>query len=62
MQTFEAFTCDVERMLDKHSGEWLATWFESTNSFLGGKRPRELLLSDPASVIEDLAKDVHDVS
>ncbi|MDM0053921.1 hypothetical protein [Variovorax sp. J22R115] len=47
---------DLLRVLDKRSGEWLATWFESTNGFLGGKRPRELLLSDPARVLE-AAKD-----
>lgn len=29
----------------------LAYWFMSANSFLGGKRPRELLATDPARVI-----------
>lgn len=30
----------------------VASWFESTSSFLAGRRPRELLASDPALVIE----------
>lgn len=29
----------------------LASWFESTSSMLGGRRPRELLASDPQAVI-----------
>ncbi|CAB3740989.1 hypothetical protein LMG22037_06440 [Paraburkholderia phenoliruptrix] len=30
----------------------IASWFESTNSMLHGKRPRELLATDPAAVVE----------
>ncbi|SAL51219.1 hypothetical protein AWB72_05413 [Caballeronia concitans] len=30
----------------------VASWFESTNALLRGKRPRELLGSDPAAVVE----------
>jgi hypothetical protein len=29
----------------------IAAWFESTNSLLHGRRPRELLVSDPAAVV-----------
>ncbi len=41
---------DVLKILPWQSGERLAAWFESTSSFLGGKRPREVLASDPAWV------------
>ncbi|MGF6636520.1 hypothetical protein [Paraburkholderia sp. MM6662-R1] len=34
----------------------IASWFESTNTMLHGKRPREVLGSDPAAVVE-AAKD-----
>lgn len=37
----------VLKILPWQSGERLAAWFESTSSFLGGKRPREVLASDP---------------
>lgn len=37
----------VLKILPWQSGERLAAWFESTSSFLGGKRPREVLSSDP---------------
>jgi len=40
----------VLKILPWQSGERLAAWFESTSSFLGGKRPREVLASDPAWV------------
>lgn len=30
----------------------IASWFESTNSMLGGRRPREMLASDPKAVVE----------
>lgn len=33
------------------SGWGLAYWFQSVNSFLGGKRPMDLLVSDPDKVI-----------
>jgi hypothetical protein len=32
--------------------EVLAAWFESTNSMLGGRRPREVIGDDPKLVIE----------
>ncbi len=34
----------------------LAYWFASANGYLGGKRPQEILLTDPDSVL-DAAKD-----
>ncbi len=40
----------VLKILPWQSGERLAAWFESTSSFLGGKRPREVLASDPTWV------------
>lgn len=33
------------------NGWGLAYWFESVNSYLGGKRPKDLLVSDPGSVL-----------
>ncbi len=30
----------------------LAAWFESTSSFLGGRRPREVIPEDGAKVLE----------
>lgn len=29
----------------------IASWFESTNGFLGGRRPREMLATDPEAVV-----------
>lgn len=40
----------VLKILPWQSGERLAAWFESTSSFLAGKRPREVLASDPTWV------------
>jgi hypothetical protein len=37
--------------LSHHSSEWIAGWFESTSSFLGGARPRELIATEPERVI-----------
>jgi hypothetical protein len=35
-----------------HKNDWgLAYWFASVNSFLGGKRPQELLLNEPECVV-----------
>jgi len=41
----------ILQVLRGYSPDWLATWFESTNSFLGGKRPRELLATNPELVV-----------
>ena len=36
---------------DFYSDESVAAWFESTSSFLGGARPRELVASAPVRVL-----------
>ncbi|HSI59924.1 MAG TPA: hypothetical protein VLA16_20370 [Ideonella sp.] len=41
----------ILRVLSGYSPFRVASWFESTSSALGGRRPRELLASDPAAVI-----------
>jgi hypothetical protein len=39
--------------------DWsLAYWFASVNSFLGGKRPQDLLISEPARVVAAAEDDV----
>ncbi|MFU0507824.1 hypothetical protein [Pseudaminobacter sp. NGMCC 1.201702] len=39
--------------------DWgLAYWFASVNSFLGGKRPQDLLISDPERVVAAAADEV----
>jgi hypothetical protein len=43
---------DVMRIFkDFRSDEAIAAWFESTSSFLGGARPRELVASAPERVV-----------
>ena len=42
----------VLKTLVDHDPLRLAGWFESTSSFLGGKRPRELVLSKPEDVVQ----------
>ena len=42
---------EVMRILDPISACGLAAFFESTSSFLNGRRPRELLATDPEAVI-----------
>ncbi len=47
----------VIEIFDGYKNGWgIAFWFMSTNSFLGGKRPQDLLASHPEQVI-DAAKD-----
>ena len=41
----------VLRVLSSFSPYRLAGWFESTNSVLGGRRPREILATQPAAVM-----------
>lgn len=43
---------EVLAILNGWNSMSVASWFESTSSFLAGRRPRELLASDPARVIE----------
>lgn len=42
----------VLKTLVDHDPLRVAGWFESTSSFLGGKRPRELVLSKPERVVQ----------
>lgn len=42
---------EVIRILRGYSPQGLASWFESTSSFLGGERPREVLPAEPERVI-----------
>jgi len=39
-------------LLSGYQGNRLAAWFESTSSFLGGRRPRELIRSEPDRVLQ----------
>lgn len=41
----------IVQLFGGRSGWALAAWFESPSSFLGGRRPRELLHADPERVI-----------
>ena len=42
----------VIEVFDGHKDGWgMAFWFLSANSFLGGKRPQDLLATDPERVI-----------
>jgi hypothetical protein len=42
---------EIIRVFDGYRPIRIAAWFESTNSLLHGRRPRELLVSDPAAVV-----------
>ncbi len=42
---------EVQGVLNKRSPHGLAAWFESTSSFLGGARPRELVGTKPNLVL-----------
>lgn len=42
----------VLRILQDWDGEQLAAWFESTSSFLGGGRPRELIAIEPGRIAD----------
>lgn len=42
----------VLAILDGYGPARLAAWFESTSSFLSGKRPREIISTDPELVLE----------
>lgn len=43
---------DILAKFDGWSPLLIAAWFESTSSFLDGKRPRELIVTDPALVLD----------
>jgi hypothetical protein len=42
---------EVLAVLPRHGAGWFASWFESTSSFLGGARPRELVRVNPELVV-----------
>jgi hypothetical protein len=42
---------EIVRVLSGYTAQGIAAWFESTSSFLGGQRPRELLAPEPQRVI-----------
>lgn len=53
----------VIEILAKNKDSWgMAYWFRSDNSFLGGKRPQDLLASEPERVIEAAMDEVQEIS
>ena len=55
---------DVLKVFDRRKDDWkLAFWFASDNSFLGGKRPQDLLARSPKRVIaaaeDEVAEIIH---
>jgi hypothetical protein len=42
---------EILAVLTGYGPELLAGWFDSTSRFLGGKRPRELVATEPAKVL-----------
>lgn len=42
---------DILVVLKEYSSEHVASWFESTSKFLGGRRPREIVAKDPQRVL-----------
>lgn len=50
-------------VFDGHKDGWgMAYWFRSANSFLGGKRPQDLLASSPDQVIEAARDEIQEVA
>ncbi|MEM5434706.1 hypothetical protein [Paraburkholderia diazotrophica] len=43
---------EILKVFDDYTPFRIASWFESTNSMLQGKRPRESLATDPSAVVE----------
>ncbi len=53
----------VIEILAKNKDSWgMAYWFRSDNSFLGGKRPQDLVASKPERVIEAAMDEVQEIS
>jgi len=53
----------VIEVLAGHKDAWgMAYWFLSANSFLGGKRPQDLLATAPDRVIEAARDEVQEVA
>jgi hypothetical protein len=54
---------DVIRAFGSAKDDWgLAYWFSSANSFLGGKRPQDLLANDPQAVIAAIEDELEPVA
>jgi hypothetical protein len=43
---------EVLKVLADYDSELLAAWFDSTSRFLGGRRPREVIVEEPERVLE----------
>ena len=52
----------IEAFSEHKDGWGMAYWFRSDNSFLGGKRPQDLLASAPECVIEAAMDEVHEIA
>ncbi len=53
---------EVLEVFGETKGSWgLAFWFSSVNSFLGGKRPQDVLSIDPKRVVEAAKDEVQGV-
>ena len=60
--TMISFMADVIGILAGHKDGWgMAYWFQSVNGFLGGKRPQDLLATDPDRVIAAARDEVQGV-
>jgi hypothetical protein len=57
---------DLARVIEVFAGHkdgWgMAYWFRSENSFLGGKRPQDLIASEPERVIDAAKDEVQDIA
>jgi len=53
----------VIEVLARNKDSWgMAYWFRSENSFLGGKKPQDLLASEPERVIEAAMDEVQEIA
>lgn len=53
---------EIIQLFGKKKGDWgKAYWFASVNSFLGGKRPQDVLATDPERVIAAAANEMEGV-
>jgi hypothetical protein len=53
----------VIEVLAEHKDAWgMAYWFLSVNSFLGGKRPQDLIASAPERVIAAAIDEVQEIA
>lgn len=54
---------EVIKAFDTAKDDWgLAYWFSSANSFLGGKRPQDLLANDPKAVLAAVEDELEPVA